>query len=65
MVSEQSTENQLSRRRFLSLSSATAAILGIAPLVGNAADSLAEDSTSSDDYYTKLGVEKIINAAGT
>ncbi len=65
MVSEQCTENQLSRRRFLSLSSATAAILGIAPLVGNAADSLAEDSTSSDDYYTKLGVEKIINAAGT
>jgi len=65
MVSEQSTENQLSRRRFLSLSSATAATLGIAPFVGNAANSLAEDSTSSDDYYAKLGVEKIINAAGT
>src|SRR3984885_11930878 len=65
MVSEQCTENQLSRRRFLSLSSATAAILGIAPLVGNAAGSFAEDSASSDDYYAKLGVEKIINAAGT
>jgi L-seryl-tRNA(Ser) seleniumtransferase len=65
MMSEQSTENQLSRRRFLSLSSATAATLGITPFVGNAADSLAEDSTSSDDYYAKLGVEKIINAAGT
>src|ERR1700761_9417270 len=65
MVSEQSTENQLSRRRFLSLSSATAATLGIAPFVSNAANSLAEDSASSDDYYAKLGVEKIINAAGT
>jgi hypothetical protein len=65
MMPEQSTESQLSRRRFLSLSSATAATLGIAPFVGNAADSLAEDSASSDDYYAKLGVEKIINAAGT
>src|SRR5580693_4051013 len=62
---EQSMESQFSRRRFLSLSSAAAATLGIAPLVGNAADSLAEDSASPDDYYAKLGVEKIINAAGT
>jgi L-seryl-tRNA(Ser) seleniumtransferase len=62
---EQSTEGQLSRRRFLSLSSAAAATLGIAPLVGNATESFAEDGTSPDDYYAKLGVEKIINAAGT
>ena len=62
---EQSMESQFSRRRFLSLSSAAAATLGIAPLVGNAAGSFAEDSASPDDYYAKLGVEKIINAAGT
>jgi L-seryl-tRNA(Ser) seleniumtransferase len=64
-MSEQSAEGQLSRRRFLSLSSATAAVLGIAPIAGNAAGALAEESTSSEDYYAKLGVAKIINAAGT
>ncbi len=62
---EQSVDSQLSRRRFLSLTSAAAATLGIAPLAGNATGSFAENSPSSDDYYAKLGVEKIINAAGT
>lgn len=67
---EQDAECRLSRRRFLSLSSAAAATLGIAPFAGNASEgnaseSVAETSASSDDYYAKLGVEKIINAAGT
>ena len=62
---EQGVESQLSRRRFLSLSSGAAATLGVMPFVGNATGSSAEDSASSDDYYAKLGVEKIINAAGT
>jgi L-seryl-tRNA(Ser) seleniumtransferase len=45
------------------------ALLGAAPIVGvgTAAEALAmpTPATSADDYYAKLGVEKIINAAGT
>jgi L-seryl-tRNA(Ser) seleniumtransferase len=62
---KQGAESRLSRRKFLSLSSTAAAALGIAPLAGKPSDSFAEDNTSPDDYYTKLGVAKIINAAGT
>jgi L-seryl-tRNA(Ser) seleniumtransferase len=62
---ERGVEGQLSRRSFLSLSSAAAAALGIAPIAGSVPQSLAEDVASSDDYYAKLGVAKIINAAGT
>ena len=62
---EQGAETQLSRRRFLSLSSATAATMGVASLTGNAPESFAENSVPAADYYEKLGVEKIINAAGT
>lgn len=61
---EQDAEYQLSRRRFFGLSSAVAATLGTAPLWGSASSSAAE-TNASDDYYAKLGVEKIINAAGT
>src|SRR5215813_12736204 len=62
---EQGAETRLSRRRFLSLSSAAAATLGVVPLAGNAPESFAENSVVADDYYEKLGVKKIINAAGT
>jgi L-seryl-tRNA(Ser) seleniumtransferase len=62
---DQDAACQVSRRRFLSLSSATAAALGVTHLVSNPLESVAETGTSSDDYYAKLGVEKIINAAGT
>jgi L-seryl-tRNA(Ser) seleniumtransferase len=45
------------------------ALLGAAPIVGasTAAEAFATPTSSSsgDDYYAKLGVEKIINAAGT
>jgi len=64
-MSEQGVECKLSRRQFLSLSSAAAAALGVAPIAGSAAESFAEDGVSADDYYAKLGVAKIINAAGT
>src|SRR5262249_52981634 len=53
-----------SRRKFLGQSSAIVAALGVAPLAGDAA-CFAEDTPSADDYYAKLGVAKIINAAGT
>jgi L-seryl-tRNA(Ser) seleniumtransferase len=55
----------LSRRRFLSLSSAAAATMGVAPFVGDTRPTAAEAGSAADDYYAKLGVEKIINAAGT
>jgi L-seryl-tRNA(Ser) seleniumtransferase len=64
-MSEKGAEGQVSRRKFLSLSSAAAATLGIAPLFGGSPEAFAEDGVSPDDYYAKLGVEKIINAAGT
>jgi len=64
-MSDKSAKCRVSRRKFLSLSSAAAATLGISPLSSNASDAFAEATTSSDDYYAKLGVEKIINAAGT
>ena len=57
-----------SRRRFLGWSQALVAMLGAAPalalpLAGRADESAPDDA--EDDYYAKLGVEKIINAAGT
>ena len=62
----------LSRRRFLTWSQAALAALGASPalpLFGAAKAAEAATSTSSntspDDYYSRLGVETIINAAGT
>ena len=68
-----STESQdgFSRRRFFRWASSLAAALGAAPLVSSAkalslspASSLASPS-DGEDYYAKLGVPTIINAAGT
>src|SRR5882672_3911778 len=60
----------LSRRGFFRWSSSLAAALGVAPLVSSAkvlSSSMASPMASSDgeDYYAKLGVPTIINAAGT
>ena len=56
----------LSRRRFFRWAGSLAATLGAAPLLsaraGAAPDACA---LKGEDYYDKLGVEKIINAAGT
>ena len=54
------------RRRFFSWSSSLAASLGVAPLF-SPARSLAstEKEAEGEDYYGKLGVPTIINAAGT
>ena len=67
-----STESQrfLSRRRFFRWASSLAAALGAAPLVSSA-NSLSSStvplpaSSEGEDYYAKLGVATIINAAGT
>lgn len=49
----------LSRRRFLGWSQAAFALLARPALATT------ENTSTTDDYYQKLGVEKIINAAGT
>src|ERR1700758_5255572 len=64
-----STESQrgfLSRRRFVRWASSLAAAMAAAPLVPSA-KALSSSTASSDgeDYYAKLGVSTIINAAGT
>lgn len=59
-----------SRRHFLRASQATVAALSAVPILGGATDVLAAtapggSAKSHPDYYDKLGVTKIINAAGT
>ncbi|HTZ56935.1 MAG TPA: hypothetical protein VMB49_02510 [Acidobacteriaceae bacterium] len=58
--------SSLTRRRFFSWGSSLAASLGVAPLLSSAT-SLAstEKESEGEDYYAKLGVPTIINAAGT
>ena len=55
----------LSRRRFFRWSSSLAATLGAAPLFSSARSLASEKEVEGEDYYDKLGVPKIINAAGT
>src|SRR5581483_9285027 len=63
------TESQTgshSRRSFFRWASSLAAAIGVAPLVSSAkALSPPTISTDGEDYYAKLGVSPIINAAGT
>ena len=72
MKKSKSSDNphSYSRRRFLRASEATLAALGAAPILGKATNVLAATGPSDShhmhlDYYDKLGVTKIINAAGT
>ena len=56
----------LSRRRFIRWSSVLAAALGAGPMVSSAkAPSSHAALSDGEDYYAKLGVTPIINAAGT
>ncbi len=72
MKNSESPDNQpsYSRRRFLRASPATVAALSAVPMLGRATDALGATLASGSanahpDYYEKLGVTKIINAAGT
>src|SRR5580658_3496137 len=72
MKNSKSPGNQpsYSRRRFLRASQATVAALSAVPMLGSAMDVVAATVPSGSanahpDYYDKLGVRKIINAAGT
>lgn len=59
----------LTRRRFLQWSQAAMAAAGASPLLAGAAKAFGDGPQSSGaprpDYYEKLGVTKMINAAGT
>src|SRR5580698_9077042 len=61
------SQGLFTRRRFLSWSQAALAVFGAKPLFASTTESVAvaHPASSTDDYYAKLGVEKIINAAGT
>lgn len=72
MKNSKNPDNQpsYSRRRFLRASQATIAALSAAPMLGSTTDVLAatgpsDSANAQPDYYDKLGVTKIINAAGT
>jgi uncharacterized pyridoxal phosphate-dependent enzyme len=57
-----------SRRSFLRWSQSAMALLGAAPFLGTSSEAStapASPAASADDYYAKLGVRKMINAAGT
>ena len=55
-----------SRRRFFRWAGSLAATVGAAPLLSaQAAAAPNPCAPEGEDYYDKLGVEKIINAAGT
>ena len=58
--------SSLSRRKFFRWTSSLAAAVGAAPLL-HSAEAVAAPAAHAvgEDYYQKLGVEKIINAAGT
>src|SRR5271163_2702290 len=70
MPSSKSHAGFLSRRRFFRWASSLAVAVSAAPLVSSAkalSQSMASPTPSPDgeDYYAKLGVSTIINAAGT
>jgi L-seryl-tRNA(Ser) seleniumtransferase len=66
LMSSGSELNLFTRRRFLGWSQTALAAIGAMPFLSLETRALASPvSASADDYYAKLGVEKIINAAGT
>jgi len=72
MKNSQRPDNQpsYSRRRFLRASRTTVAALSAVPILSSATDVLAATVSGGSanklpDYYDKLGVTKLINAAGT
>src|SRR6201985_852713 len=68
-MSSSGDRNRFTPRTFLRWSQSAMALFGAAPIVGagpaSEAFALPATSNSADDYYAKLAVEKIINAAAT
>jgi L-seryl-tRNA(Ser) seleniumtransferase len=63
-MSHQTGATGLSRRRFLGWSQAALAAIGGFSAFRAQSLVTAEDGAAADDYYQKLGVDRIINAAG-
>ena len=63
-MSSSENRNVFSRRSFIRWSQSAVAALGAAPFLGTKAEA-ATPEPAGIDYYDKLGVAKIINAAGT
>jgi L-seryl-tRNA(Ser) seleniumtransferase len=64
-ASRESKSSFFSRRRFLSWASSLTAAVGAAPLLSSASAVASPTLPEGEDYYAKLGVPTIINAAGT
>jgi L-seryl-tRNA(Ser) seleniumtransferase len=62
---EQYELNAFTRRRFLGWSQGMLATLGVAPWALSRGEAEPTPLDAGEDYYDKLGVAKIINAAGT
>lgn len=58
-------QTPFSRRSFLKWSQSAMALFGAAPLIAATEAVAAPAASAGEDYYDKLGVPKIINAAGT
>src|SRR5438105_3861333 len=64
-LSTETSGSLLSRRRFFSWTGSLAAAFGLSPISASARTATKSTETEGEDYYDKLGVSKIINAAGT
>ncbi|MBS1822840.1 MAG: aminotransferase class V-fold PLP-dependent enzyme [Acidobacteria bacterium] len=64
-MSSNGSSSRLSRRSFLRWSQSAMAMFGAAPFIGSKAEAAVPTAPVGEDYYDKLGVTKIINAAGT
>ena len=62
---EECEQYEFTRRRFLGWSQGLLAAIGVAPWSMPRAEAETIASATGEDYYDKLGVAKIINAAGT
>jgi len=62
---EKRKAGEFTRRRFLQSSQGMLAAAGVMPWIASRAEAKPEPADAGEDYYDKLGVEKIINAAGT
>ncbi len=58
-------QSPLTRRRFLGWSQGLMAAVSAAPWMSARAETEPEHPAENEDYYDKLGIDKIINAAGT
>jgi L-seryl-tRNA(Ser) seleniumtransferase len=64
-VTEEREQSEFTRRRFLGWSQGLLVAVGAAPWIASHAEAEPEHAAAGEDYYDKLGVDKIINAAGT